>query len=172
MVYRDFALTETTVGATPREEELTDDLKDHWRAKAHQGERARLIMRLLDNLARRQQGGRALTIVLSGDVHLGCLGVISDRRQATVRKIHQRVSSGIVHPAPSRIQWEGIMAVTNDDPEYLSEDRSIDIRLIKPYGSGQDLRTRNYISLLEGNDGKLWANWVCDSDERPEYPLA
>ena len=172
VVYRDFALTETTFGATPWEEELTDDLKDHWRAREHQGERARLIMRLLDNLAKRQQMGPARTVILSGDVHLGCLGVISDRRQEPARKIHQLVSSGIVHPAPSRIQWEGIMAVTNDDPEYLSEDRSIDIRLIKPYGSGHYLRARNYISLLEGSDGKLWANWVCDADERPEYPLA
>jgi hypothetical protein len=105
-------------------------------------------------------------------VHLGCLGVISDRRQATVRKIHQRVFIGDRSSRPEQDPWEGIMAVTSDDPEYLSEDRSIAIRLIKPYGSGQDLRTRNYISLLEGNDGKLWANWVCDSDERPEYPLA
>lgn len=56
--------------------------------------------------------------------------------------------------------------------EYLSEDRAIDIRLIKPYGSGPYLRTRNDISLLEGSDGKLWANWVCDADQRPEYPLA
>jgi len=172
VVYRDFALTEMAFESTPWEEELTDDLKDHWRAKEHQGERARLIMRLLDNLAKRQQTGPARTVILSGDVHLGCLGVVNDRRQEAGRKIHQLVSSGIVHPAPSRIQWEGIMAVTNDDPEYLNEDRSIEIRLIKPYGSGNYLRTRNYISLLEGTDGKLWVNWVCDSDEKPAYPLA
>src|SRR5690606_26265439 len=46
VVYRDFSFTESAVDITPWEEELTDDLKDHWRAKEHQGERARLIMRL------------------------------------------------------------------------------------------------------------------------------
>ncbi|MDY6957105.1 MAG: hypothetical protein SVO96_09570 [Pseudomonadota bacterium] len=93
VVYRDFALTEMAFESTPWEEELTDDLKDHWRAKEHQGERARLIMRLLDNLAKRQQTDPARTVILSGDVHLGCLGVVNDQRQKAGRKIHQLVSS-------------------------------------------------------------------------------
>lgn len=171
VVYRDFSFTETAFDITPWEEELTDDLKDHWRAKDHQGERARLIMRLLQNVEKRQQKGAYRTVILSGDVHIGCLGIINDRRDGKSRKIHQVVSSGIVHPAPSKIQWYGIMAVTNDETEYLNEDKSIKIDMIKPHSSEKYLRVRNYVSLLEGNDKKLWLNWVCDSNEKPVYPL-
>ena len=173
VVYRDFSFTETVFDATPWEEELTDDLKDHWRAKDHQGERARLIMRLLKNVELREtrNSGRCRTVILSGDVHIGCLGVINDRRTAKTRRIHQVVSSGIVHPAPSKIQWYGIMAVTNDDNEYLTEDKSIEITMLKPHSAEKYLRVRNYVSLMEGTDNKLWLNWVCDSDEKPVYPL-
>jgi len=169
VVYRDFTMTETAFDYTPWEEELTDDLKDHWRAKDHEGERARLIMRLLQN-ARRRPSNR--TLILSGDVHIGCAGVILDRRDPVQRfKIHQVVSSGIVHPAPSRVQWLGIMAVTNDKSEYLTEDRSIKVSLLKPFGSKQYIRTRNFVTLSDGNDGKLWVNWITENGDSPYYPL-
>lgn len=171
VVYRDFSLSETAMDITPWEEELTDDLKDHWRAKEHQGERARLIMRLLDNIEQRQKQGNCRTVILSGDVHIGCLGVVHDRRSAQARKIHQVVSSGIVHPAPSRIAWYGIMAVTNDKTEYLNEDKSIEINMLKPYSADKYIRVRNYVSLEEGSDKKLWLNWVCESKDKPVYPL-
>lgn len=167
VVYRDFSFTEGVMDATPWEEELTDDLKDHWRAKEHQGERARLIMRLLDNAKSRQ----ARTVMLSGDVHLGCLGLVADRRGEQVTKIHQVVSSGIVHPSPSRIQWYGIMAVTNDRDEYLNEDKTIEISMIQPHSSDKYIRTRNYVSLFEGTDNKLWVNWMCEGKDKPVYPL-
>ncbi|HVL01299.1 MAG TPA: hypothetical protein VM553_15885, partial [Dongiaceae bacterium] len=172
VVYRDFSFADTSLDVTPWDEELTDDLKDHWRAKEHQGERARLIMRLLDNVSQRQKNGNCRTLILSGDVHIGCLGVINDwRNPQQTRKIHQVVSSGIVHPAPSRIAWYGIMAVTNDNTEHLNEDKSIEISMLKPYSSDQYLRTRNYVTLQEGSDKKLWLNWICESKDKPVYPL-
>jgi len=64
VVYRDFSLTESAFDVTPWEEELTDDLKDHWRANEHQGERARLIMRLLDSSRRRMKDHSTRTIIL------------------------------------------------------------------------------------------------------------
>ncbi|MEX0615911.1 MAG: alkaline phosphatase D family protein, partial [Methylophaga sp.] len=120
VVYRDFSFTEASFDTTPWEEELTDDLKDHWRSKEHQGERARLIMRLLQNAEKRYDTKHQKTVILSGDVHLGCLGVVNDsRKHDRPLKIHQVVSSGILHPSPSRIAWLGIMAVTNDRDEFL-----------------------------------------------------
>ena len=172
VVYRDFSFTEAALDATPWEEELTDDLKDHWRAKAHQGERARLIMRLLDNARlRRRQGQNSKTLILSGDVHVGCLGVIKDKREGVVN-VHQLVSSGIVHPCPTQFQWMGILAMTNDDPEYLDENRLIRAELLKPFGAPLYLRTRNFAALLMGSDDKLWANWHCENGLAASYPLA
>jgi len=167
IVYRDFSFTEGAFDATPWEEELTDDLKDHWRAKEHQGERARLIMRLLDNS--KQRCGR--TVMLSGDIHIGCLGVINDRTTESPVKVHQVVSSGIVHPSPSMIEWYGIMAVTNDRDEYLNEDNSIKISMLKPHGSNKYIRSRNYVTLERGTDDKLWVNWMCEHKDSPVFPL-
>ncbi|WP_421282180.1 alkaline phosphatase D family protein [Aeromonas taiwanensis] len=172
VVYRDFSFTEAALDATPWEEELTDDLKDHWRAKDHQGERARLIMRLLDNARqRRQKEPGCKTLILSGDVHVGCLGVIQDKREGLVN-VHQLVSSGIVHPCPTQFQWMGILAMTNDDPEYLDENRLIRTELLKPFGAPLYLRTRNFATLLMGSDDKLWANWHCENGLAASYPLA
>ena len=168
IVYRDFSFTETAFDITPWEEELTDDLKDHWRAKEHQGERARLIMNLLENAKRR----KARTVILSGDVHIGCLGVINDCRLDNPVKIHQVVSSGIVHPSPSLIAWYGIMAVTNDNDEYLNEDNTIKVSMLKPHGSDKYIRSRNFVTMEEGSDSKLWINWICEGKDCPVYPLA
>ena len=169
VIYRDFSLTEAFFDATPWEEELTDDLKDHWRSSRHEGERARLIMRLLENGRENRPNGR--TVILSGDVHIGCIGVINDCRHDRPHRIHQVVSSGIVHPAPSHIQWLGIMAATNDRAEFLNEDRTIEISMLKPFGSRQYIRSRNYVSLEEGVDDKLWVSWICENGERPSFPL-
>ena len=171
VVYRDFTMTETAFDLTPWQEELTDDLKDHWRSKEHQGERARLIMKLLENIKQRQNDKGCKTVLLSGDVHIGCVGVVRDRRDVNSRLIHQVVSSGIVHPPPSRIQWFGVMAVTNDRTEYLNEDETIDIRMLKPFGSRQYIRSRSYVTLKKGTDAKLWVNWVCELDDAPSFPL-
>ena len=127
-------------------------------------------MRLLKNGQTREQGCR--TVILSGDVHIGCVGVIIDRRMAESQMVHQIVSSGIVHPAPSRMQWLGIMAATNDDAEYLNEEKTIEINMLKPFGSDKYIRSRNFVSLEEGTDRKLWVNWVCENGERPSFPLA
>ncbi len=169
VVYRDFSAVETVFDATPWEEELTDDLKDHWRSEQHEGERARLIMRLLEN-AQQRPGCR--TVILSGDVHIGCVGAVIDRRDGRPRMVHQVVSSGIVHPAPSRLQWLGIMAATNDHAEFLNEDRTIEIAMLKPFGSDKYIRARNYVTLDEGTDDKLWVNWICENGRQPSFPLA
>ena len=167
VIYRDFSFVEKAFDATPWEEELSDDLKDHWRAREHQGERARLIMRLLANARKRK--GR--TVLLSGDVHIGCLGVVKDSSEKTIVTLHQVVSSGIVHPAPTHIQWMGILATTNDRSEQLDENGQICIDMLKVFGADTYFRTRNFVTLEQGTDEKLWVNWVCENGEKPVYPL-
>ena len=170
VVYRDFSLTENLVDFTSWQEELTDDLKDHWRAKEHQGERMRLIMRLFMNIEKRKVSKRnTRTVILSGDVHVGSLGVINDHKN--LNKIHQVVSSGIVHTPPTYIEWLGITAVTNDNNEYLNEDKTIETSMLTPIGSAKYLRVRNFVTLNEGSDEKLWINWICDNKDRPCYAL-
>ncbi|WP_151172309.1 alkaline phosphatase D family protein [Pseudoalteromonas ruthenica] len=167
VVYRDFSFAERAVDATPWQEELTDDLKDHWRAKEHEGERARLIMRLIDNAKQRQ----GKTVLLSGDVHVGALGVIRAPQSQGVVKIHQVVSSGIMHPAPTFMQWLGICAITNDDLEYIDEGEQITASMLRPFGSAKYIRARNFVSMCQGDDGKLWVNWLIEGKDKPSYPI-
>lgn len=183
IVYRDFSLTESAFEITPWAETLEDDLKDHWRAKEHQGERTRLIMNLLNNARNRSNRAQSKndenpsltvkyrTLILSGDVHVGCMGVITDKSKNSTVKIHQVVSSGIVHPSPSLVEWLGIRAVTNDDNESLNEDGTIEARIIKPFGSDKYIRSRNYATIDEGTDNKIWVNWITENDDAPAYPI-
>ncbi len=185
VVYRDFSFVERTVEVTSKEEEVTDDLKDHWRAKEHLGERLKFINMLLSELRVRQTrytasqtnksvwhvSSTARTVIMSGDVHIGALGVIMDRRITPEVKVYQVVSSAIVHPPPTWLQWTAIRTATNDRNEYLTDDKKVETAMITPVGSNTYIRARNYATLQEGNDGKLWVNWINESDDKAEYPL-
>lgn len=171
VVYRNFAFREDYYEYSSWEDELAEGLNDYWNAKFHQDERAYLIFSLLTNIPNREKNGHCNTVILSGHVLVGCLGVINDRRGSKPSKIFQVVSSGIVHPAPSKFHWAGIVANSSDDIEYLLAERTVDISMIKPYGSSKYILSRNYVSLYEGTDGKLWVNWICDADEKPSYPV-
>ena len=63
------------------------------------------------------------------------------------------------------------MAITNDKNEWLNEDKTIETSIIGPFGSEKYLRVRNYVTLKEGVDNKLWVNWICESMDKPAYPL-
>ncbi len=171
VVYRKFSMSEAAFDSTPWQEQLTDDIRDHWRSRYHEGERMKLIMNLLKFNAPGNPG-HIKRIILSGDVHVGCMGIIRDHHQRKQKRIYQVVSSAIVHPAPSRFYWWGICAGSNDDPESL-EGGQITTELLEPYGSSDKfLRTRNYAILKEGDDNKLWITWVCEDGRTPEYPIA
>jgi len=170
VVYRSYPWVENAFELTPWQDELTDDVRDQWTSGHHDGERMKLIMNLL-NFRGRTSTEPVKRVILSGDVHVGCLGVIRDRREPLQpRVIHQVVSSAIVHPAPSWYEWAGIEALTSDEPENL-EGVKITTEILKPYSAGKFLRTRNYITLEEGADKKLWVNWVCENGAAPEYPI-
>lgn len=171
VVYRSFGRTETIMRATPWREELEDDIYDHWSALEHEGERKKLIMNLLDFKARVQPNGGKM-LILSGDVHVGSLGVIHDMRNPKeIREIQQIVSSGIVHPPPSRLQWMGILAGSTAEKEELDGGK-ITTENLKPFGSAKFIRTRNYATLKEGQDGKLWVNWICEDGREPTFAIA
>jgi PhoD related phosphatase len=170
VIYRDFRTTEAAIDITPWQEQLTDDIRDRWRSRYHEGERMKLIMNLFA-FQPRSSSEPVKRVILAGDVHVGCLGVIRDRRVADQPcLIYEVVSSGILHPPPTWYEWLGILAGSSDTPESL-EHGQITTEIIEPYGSDRWLRTRNYASLKEGTDGKLWANWACESSHKPEYPI-
>ncbi|MGB7292166.1 MAG: alkaline phosphatase D family protein [Thermodesulfobacteriota bacterium] len=170
VVYRDFRTGETAFDITPWQEELADDIRDQWCSRNHEGERMKLIMNML-NFKASKESSLVKRVILSGDVHVGCLGIIRDHRQSNQESlIYQVISSAIVHPAPTWYQWLGILVGSNHDPESL-EAGKITTEILDLYGSDKFLRTRNYATLKEGTDGKLWVNWFCENGRTPVYPI-
>jgi hypothetical protein len=169
LVYRDFSAIDSLLQATPWQEELEDDAHDHWSVKAHQGDRIRLIQILLDNFIKKNKNRK--TVILSGDVHVGALGLIKD--EINQLQITQVIASAIVHPAPNLFEWAGISATTPDEKQRLGKG-DITIEVIQPIGSEKYIKMRNYATLEKFKDNdNIWINWICESERKlnPEYPV-
>lgn len=78
----------------PGDQHYQDDLRDQWQSYAHRAEWRRFTKRLLQFMDR----SRARITVLSGEIHLGARAVLT----APGGRLHQLISSGIVHPPPNR----------------------------------------------------------------------
>lgn len=166
VVYVDLATVEDALGFIPGQQELEDDLRDHWSSRSHHGERLRMIHRLLDFGRAR---GTRVTIV-SGDVHVAALGLIESSREGAVQTISQLVSSGIVHPpAPAIVAYA--LGKLFGGGETI--DRGIELTMQAfPGGKRRMIAARNWLSLepdlaWEGSRKRLWANWHVENDPEP-----
>lgn len=165
VVHPDFSTLEQLLNTLPGQQELEDDLRDHWMSRAHRQERLRLIHRLLDWSAAKN----TRVTLLSGDVHVGALGVIeSDRSDAPVnaRVINQLTSSGIVHPAPPAIALFYLEHVGNRVEQV---DRGITATMYEFPGTARRyIGARNFLSLEpdtpDSNQSRLWANWWVENE--------
>jgi hypothetical protein len=170
VVHPDFSTLEMLLCALPGQQELEDDLKDHWLSRTHQWERLRLIHRLQEWSQR--TGGRVT--ILSGDVHVGAIGAIESRDKQHEGKpitIHQLTSSGVVHPPPPAMALFYLEHV-GDKVEQL--EGGITTSMYKfPGTSHRYIGARNYLSLEPDRveDGRsrnrLWANWYVENEAQP-----
>jgi hypothetical protein len=143
----------------PGHQTWQDDLVDQWPSLAHWNEWRGLLRELVDFSAR--TGVRITSI--SGEIHLGALGVIESDRT----RIYQLTSSGIAHPPPSptiarMLEWVSAGA-TELEPDLA-------VRLLPLPGLGRRfLRARNWleVELPTGDDGLL-ATW---HGEHPTPPI-
>jgi hypothetical protein len=159
VVYPSFKAVEAVLGWMPGEQELEDDLRDHWRTASHQGERLRLIHRLLAF----SRTTKTRVTILSGDVHVGACGVLESTRSDNPGVINQLVSTGVVHPPP-----QALVAFLLDKllAGYVDEvDRGITARMLPFPGTNRKLRpSRNWLSLTGDDQSRLWAEWWFEGD--------
>jgi len=144
---------------------LEDDRVDQWEHGNHRGERARLIMRLLQHAAE----ANAQITILSGDVHVGSRGQVRSTlpehrlpgSSSTV--IHQVTSSGIGHPPPTWLQWKAMELVSSEKRDRIA-DRVV-AEILPVTASHRYLRTRNFLSgtfdsvSSGGRSVRLWLQW-------------
>lgn len=164
VVHPDFDTLEQFLGILPGQQELEDDLRDHWTCRAHGQERLRLIQRLLAFAASKL----CRVTLLSGDVHVAAIGVIeSDRDTAPMnaRVINQLTSSGIVHPAPPGMVLYFLESVA-DKVEQV--DRGITARMYEfPATRHRFIGARNFLSIEPDDKYRLWANWYVEGEDKP-----
>ncbi|HEV7368504.1 alkaline phosphatase D family protein [Arenibaculum sp.] len=145
---------ERLANALPGQMRLEDDLRDQWRSYAHEGEWLRLLRLLGDHAVRR----RVRVTVLSGEVHLGYSAVI----RGPGHQIWQLTSSGIAHPAPSRVYVE-ILERLARGVETIRD--GLTIEMVPLPGSGRHfIRMRNWLEILFRDDGALAAQWHVEGE--------
>lgn len=162
VVHPDFSLIESLLWALPGQQEIEDDLRDHWHSRLHKAERLRLIHRLL-KLA--DDKGIRITL-LSGDVHVAAVGVIESQRHGNVgdrtRVINQLTSSAIVHPAPPGIMLFALEHIIRDVEQV---DQQITAQMLNFPGTRQKfIGARNWLSLEPDETDRIWANWYVEGD--------
>jgi hypothetical protein len=168
VVYPDFGAVESVLGIFPGQQELEDDLRDHWNSRPHKGERLRLIHRLLDFSESRQ----IRPTIISGDVHVAAVGVVESTRSGIGGKatevINQLISSAIVHPAPPAMMLFALRHLFSNKEEA---DRGVIARMIDFPGTQFGFIGKRNFLTLDGDEAeqgnRIWANWHIEGERDP-----
>ncbi|HEY6817694.1 MAG TPA: alkaline phosphatase D family protein [Croceibacterium sp.] len=164
VVYPGFDTLERILGALPGQQELDDDLRDHWNSRPHKGERLRLIHRLL----RLNEERSIRPTLISGDVHVAALGYIESSRSAAGAAINQLISSGIVHPGPPGAVVFALRRIFDNSDEI---DRGIVARMVDfPGTQVRFIGKRNYLTIEPDPQPRycrLWVNWWIEGETDP-----
>jgi len=156
VVYPSLRMLEGVLGFIPGQQELEDDMRDHWTSPPHEPERVRLVHNLLDF----SHAESCRVTLLSGDVHVGALGeIVSMRRPERprgARVISQLISSAIVHPPPPKVA-RLYLELTGGKEDRIDAD--ITARMVPFTGAGADLfiPERNWLALEFDDQLQLWA---------------
>jgi hypothetical protein len=169
VVYPGFDVVERLLGFIPGQQELEDDLRDHWNSRPHKGERLRLIHRLMDLAVDKQ---KIRSTLLSGDVHVAALGVLESSREVQgdgrMPVVNQLISSAIVHPGPPAVM---LFALRNLFASTDEVDRGIVARMIEFPGTKVSfIGKRNFLALQPDDvaeDARIWANWFVEDEKDP-----
>ena len=165
VVYPGFSMLERILGWWPGQDELEDDLADHWNSRSHKGERLRLIHRLL----RLTDEETVRPTLISGDVHVAAVGYVESSRGGAGRGsvVNQLISSGIVHPGPPGAVVFALRHLFDNSDEI---DRGIVGRMSDfPGTQVRFIGKRNYLTIepdeKKPKDFRLWANWWVEGED-------
>ena len=166
VVHPDFGAVESVFGMLPGQQELEDDLRDHWHSRPHKIERVRLIHRLFKFASEKS----TRITILSGDVHVAAVGVLESTRadfgNGNASVINQLTSSAIVHPAPTQLMALALDFLSRA-PEVV--DRGIEATMVAfPGTSRRYVLARNWLGLEPDDvDDRIWANWYVENEKSP-----
>ncbi len=149
LVNTDLSAIERVVVAIPGHQSLQDDLRDQWQSFAHREEWRRMLTCLADFADR--SGARVTS--LSGEIHLGALGLV----ERGTTQFHELTSSGVVNPPPSAAV---VLAYDLLGRRKVRLTPDLTARLLAIPGHGKRyLRERNWLSLDLDGEGGIVAVW-------------
>lgn len=157
LIFPSFSLVERLLNWIPGRQAMEDDLRDQWRSPAHREEWEKML-RLLAGFMRES---RCRVTVLSGEVHLGAVGVV----RGLDLELWQLVSSGIVHPAPTGLPLEMLERAARRT-ETLFDGLTLEMPGFPETGR-RLLGTRNWLSLNATAEGDMEAEWHAESGPTP-----
>ncbi|MFV3127323.1 alkaline phosphatase D family protein [Niveispirillum sp. KHB5.9] len=159
VAYPSFSLLEDVLATIPGQQELEDDLRDHWNSVSHAQERIRLIHQLIALSVRNIR-----PTILSGDVHVAALGQIESTRDPTrVVTINQLISSAVIHPPPPALAAFALGFLFDKAMEL---DTRITVRMAPfPGTRSRMIARRNYMVLEPDNQNRIWANWIVEGED-------
>ena len=152
----DMSPVERLLVAIPGHNDLEDDLRDQWQSYSHRAEWRRMLEALAAFSAR--TGARVTS--LSGEIHLGALGLVDGDRGV---RIYELISSGIVNPPPPAARV-AVYELFGRRP--VRPGPGLLVRLLVIPGHGRRyLRERNWLSLAAAGDGRFEAAWHAERGE-------
>lgn len=157
VLFPGLGLAERILNLIPGRQRLEDDLRDQWRSPAHREEWTRLL-RLLAGFVRET---RCRVTVVSGEVHLGGVGVL----RGLDLEIWQLISSGIVHPPPAGFAVDVLERLAGRR-EPLADGLTLEFPGFAETGR-RLLPARNWLSLTGRPDGALEAEWHAEGAPAP-----
>jgi hypothetical protein len=165
IAYLNLGAIERLLGVLPGQQELEDDLRDHWSSPAHVQERKRLVHRLFSHA----KDKNCRITILSGDVHVGALSVLESARDASVKRgesvINQLISTGIVHPPPPGLV-RYVLETNASSVEVV--DQGITAAMQPLAGRNHYLiGARNWLAIEPDDQSRLWCNWHVEDTETP-----
>jgi hypothetical protein len=159
----DLSPVERLLVAIPGHTDLEDDLRDQWQSYTHRAEWRRMLEALVAFSAR--TGARVTS--LSGEIHLGALGLVEGGRGV---RIHELISSGIVNPPPPAA-LVAVYELLGRRP--MRPGPGLLVRLLAIPGHGRRyLRERNWLSLAAAGDGRFEAAWHAERGEAGRLAVA
>ena len=176
VVHPGFELLEKLLGVLPGQQELEDDLRDHWTSPAHRAERLRMVHRLFNF----SHSKSCRVTLVSGDVHVAAVGVLESNRGlvgtgpehsvgTNSQVINQLTSSGIVHPAPPAMA-RFFLEQACQKVEVV--DRGITATMYEfPTTARRLIGARNFLTIElddpDSQEQRLWINWWVENEGEP-----
>jgi len=173
IIYNNFSIIEKPLDAATQlgyVAEVKDDLQDHWRNADHQLERLNFLKLLLNEAIR----GKFRITILSGDVHIGCAGVVYNSqacKRSNAAIINSLITSPVVNiPPPTMVKQ--YLKSTGSEIEIVdkSEDGVIKAGLYKLLGDPRKKRYfsgRNYLELVHNTETGTQARWFVEDESEP-----